>query len=124
MIGIMELYQTIPILEEALRRRVCSVCVDRNPDGTCDLDARHECVLFSRLPEIARAISSVHSDNVDDYVMAIRTNICSSCSHQDANGFCLEREQVRCALDRYLSPIIDTIEEINGVMLQPGRLLE
>jgi len=63
----LEQYQTV--LEEMLRRRVCSVCVDRNVDGSCDLDAQRECVLFDRLPQVARSISRVHSDKMDDYCL-------------------------------------------------------
>ena len=118
-----EQYQLLPVLEEALRRRVCSVCIDRNVDGTCDLEERHECVLFDRLPQIAQSISRVRSDKVDDYVVAIRKNICDSCIHQNADGSCEVRDEVRCTLDRYLIPIIDVIEEVRGVVLQPGKLL-
>jgi len=110
-------------MKEALRRRVCSVCVDRNANGSCEVEARHECVLFESLPQIAQTISRVHSDKIDDYVTAIRENICSCCIHQHIDGSCQQREQLRCALDRYLLPIVDTIEEVRGVLLQPGRLL-
>ena len=116
-------YRVLPVLEEALRRRVCTVCIDRNPDGTCAKEALHECVLFDRLPEITRSICRVQSDKIDVYIAAIRTNICASCLHQDLTGFCKEREEVRCALDRYLVPIIEAIEEVRGVVLEPGRLL-
>jgi len=120
---LMEQYQTLPILEEALRRRICSVCVDHNVDGSCDLDARHECVLFDRLPQVARSISRVHSDQLDDYITAMREDICSECFHQSLDGSCKERDEVRCALDRYLIPIVDAIEEVRGVILEPGKLL-
>ncbi len=120
---LMEQYQTLPILEEALRRRICSVCVDRNADGTCDLDSRHECTLFENLPQIAQSISRVHSDKMDDYITAMRVNVCAVCPHQEADGLCKLRDDVRCALDRYLLPIVEAIEEVRGVTLKPGRLL-
>lgn len=116
-------YQMMPVLEEALRRRVCSICVDRNPDGTCDVKARHDCALVENLPQITRSISRVHSDNMDEYINAIRENICAECPHQHLDGSCNERDEVRCALDRYLLPIIEVIEEVRGVVLKPGRLL-
>ena len=118
-----ETYQLLPAFEAALRHRVCSVCIDCNVDGTCDRDALHECTLFNRLPEIAQSISEVHSDRADDYVRALEQSVCASCTHQDKEGFCKEREEVRCALARYLGPIVETIEEIRSVLLTPGRLL-
>ena len=122
-LSLAEEYRILPVLEEALRRRVCTVCVDRNVDGTCDKEARHDCTLFDRLPEIARTICRVRSDNIEDYVAAIRGNICASCLHQNLEGFCKEREEIRCALDASLLPIIDAIEEVRAVILEPGRLL-
>lgn len=108
----------IPILEDALRRRICSVCIDRNVDGTCSLRENQECQLFSYFPRVAQAVASVRSEYIDDYVAAIRENICASCEHQDASGFCKEREEVRCVLDRYLMLIVDCIEEVLGVTLK------
>ena len=110
-------------LEAALRLRICSVCVDRNVDGTCDVDAAGECILFDRLPQIARSISRVHSDKMDDYITAMRGDICMECCNQRLDGTCKERDEVRCTLDRYLLPIIETIEEVRGVVLEPGKLL-
>ena len=113
----------LPILEEALRRRICTVCVDRNVDGTCSLDVRHECGLFDRFPKVAQSISRVHSDNIDDYITAIREDVCADCPNQDPEGLCKLREEVRCVLDRYLLLIVDAIEEARGVILKQGRLL-
>ena len=110
-------------LEEALRRRVCSVCIDRNVDGTCNLNARHECALFERLPQIASAVLRVQSDTIDDYIAIIREEVCNHCPNQDESGFCHVREEVRCALDRYLLLIVDAVEEAREPILKGGRPL-
>ena len=52
-----EQYQLLPVLEDELRRRICSDCTDRNVDGTCSLNLRHECALFEKIPTIAQSIS-------------------------------------------------------------------
>lgn len=105
----------LPRLEEALRRRVCPVCVDRNVVGPCEVDARHDCSLFENLPRIARSIAQVHSDRMDEYVAAIRRDVCENCIHERLDGSCREREEIRCVLDRYLLPIVETIEEVIGI---------
>ena len=110
-------------LEEALRLRVCSVCIDRNVDGTCNLKARHECGLFERFPEIASALLQVQSDTIDDYIAVIRKEVCANCPNQDEGGFCHVREEVRCALDRYLLLIVDAVEEEREPILRGGRPL-
>ena len=116
--------QSLAVLEAALRRKICGVCgvyMDRNVDGTCSLNESNECVLFAKLPGIAQAISRVHSDLMDDYVTAIREDICSNCAEQH-EGLCKPRDEGRCVLDRHLLLIVDAIEEARGVTLQPSRL--
>ena len=108
-------------LEAALQRTICRVCIDRNVDGTCSLNARHECALFERFPQIARAILRVQSNHVDDYITAIREDICHDCVNQDEAGFCRVREEVRCVLDRYLLLIIDVIEGAREPIVSRGR---
>ena len=107
---LLEYDQVIPILEDLLRRRVCSICPDRNLDRSCDLDSRHECVLFERLPSIAQTISRIRSEEIEHYVTAIQENVCAQCFHQRLDGSCQQREEHRCALDRHMVPIIWAIE--------------
>jgi hypothetical protein len=70
--------------------------------------------LFRLFPQVARAIQSTHSDDIRDYIAAIRAEVCSVCRDQEADGTCERREQVCCALDAYLIPIVEAIEEATG----------
>jgi hypothetical protein len=72
------------------------------------------CALFRLFPQVADAIQSTRSDDIRDYVQAIRARVCSICRDQAADGVCESRQQVRCALDAYLVLIVDTIEEATG----------
>ncbi|MBI2680868.1 MAG: hypothetical protein HYX25_07665 [Candidatus Solibacter usitatus] len=101
-------------LEKILRSRVCSVCTDRLEDGTCGLEEPEDCALFRLLPQAARAIQSTDSDDIRDYVRAIRDNVCVICRNSLEDGSCETREQVRCALDAYLVLIVGAIEEATG----------
>jgi len=98
-------------LETIIRDQICRVCSDRNEDGTCGLPDPGRCALFRMFPQVARAIQSIHSDDIRDYVQAIRDQVCSVCEAQDADGSCETRENVACALDAYLLLIVDAIEE-------------
>ena len=111
-------------LEDAIRQRICSVCVDRNTGGNCALDASSECALFDSFPRIVQAVSGVQSELIDDYVAAIRSTVCSECVNQDRNGICNVREEVRCALDRYLLLIVEAIEEVQGIAIKRGASLQ
>lgn len=105
---------TLEQLEAIVRERICRVCTDRKVDGTCGLEDPSTCALFRLFPQVARAVQSVQSDDIRDYIRAIRAQVCSSCDEQDSDGECESRKQVQCALDAYLLPVIDAIEESTG----------
>jgi len=101
-------------IETILRARICSVCSDRKVDGTCGLEHPADCALFRLFPEVAGAILSTDSNDIQDYVTAIREKVCSICCDQAADGSCETRREVRCALDAYLVLIVEAIEEATG----------
>lgn len=101
-------------VESIVRDKICRVCSDRTADGNCGLEQPSACALFRLFPEVAKAIGSVQSDDVNDYIQAIRQGVCSVCNDQMADGRCETRSHVQCALDAYLLLIVDVIEEATG----------
>jgi hypothetical protein len=101
-------------LEEIVRRRLCAVCTDRTDDGECGREHPESCALFRLFPQVARAILATSSDDIRDYVDAIRRDVCSICMEQAADGNCEVRDEVQCALDAYLIPVVEAIEEATG----------
>jgi len=101
-------------IEVIVRNRLCKVCTSRTVDGTCGLEKPSSCALFRFFPQVARAIDSVDSDDIHEYIEAIRRQVCSLCADQDATGYCETRQQVQCALDAYLLLVVDAIEEATG----------
>ncbi|MBI2817325.1 MAG: hypothetical protein HYX72_10325 [Acidobacteria bacterium] len=102
-------FRTVSKLEEALRERICGVCIDRLEGGACETT----CTLFEKLPQVAVSIARVKSTRMEDYVNAIRDDICAKCTEQ-IEDFCASREEGRCVLDRYLPIIVNVIEETQG----------
>lgn len=105
---------TLAELEAMVRDRICGVCTDRKMDGTCGLEVPGHCALFRLFPEVAGAIQSTNSENIEDYINAIRRGVCSVCEEQASDGTCGQREEVQCALDAYLLLIVEVIEETTG----------
>src|ERR1035441_2312966 len=101
-------------LEAIVRNRICGVCTERTTDGQCGLEEPSSCALFRLFPQVAQAIQSVKSDDIHQYIEAIRRNVCSVCSEQASDGSCETRQEVRCALDAYLLLVVDAIEEATG----------
>ena len=109
-------------LETIVRDRICGVCSDRTVDGNCGLEQPSACALFRLFPQVAKAIQSVHSNDIADYIQAIRANVCSVCNEQTPDGSCEMRHRVQCALDAYLLLIVDVIEEATGQKFDRGGL--
>ena len=101
-------------VEIIVRDKICRVCSDRTADGNCGLEQPSACALFRLFPEVAKAIESVQSDDINDYIQAIRQGVCSVCNDQMSDGSCDVRSQVQCALDAYLLLVVDAIEESTG----------
>jgi hypothetical protein len=101
-------------LEAIVRNRICGVCTDRTSDGECALEEPSSCALFRLFPQVAQAIQSVNSDDIHQYIEAIRKNVCSVCADEASDGSCEKREEVRCSLDAYLLLVVDAIEEATG----------
>jgi hypothetical protein len=105
---------SIAELEAMIRRRICSVCTERTAEGQCGLDEPSTCALFRLFPQVAQAIRSVSSDDIQDYIRAIRGQVCSVCYGQAPDGSCETRQLIRCSLDAYLLLVVDAIEEAAG----------
>ena len=106
-------------LETIVRDKICRVCSDRTETGDCGLEQPSACALFRLFPQVAKAIQSVNSDDIQDYIQAIRNGVCSICQDQMSNGACDTRQQVKCSLDSYLLLIVDAIEEATGRKFNP-----
>jgi len=101
-------------LESIIRNRICQVCTARTVEGECGLEEPSSCALFRLFPQVAQAIQSVKSDDIQQYIDAIRRNVCSVCADQAHDGSCETRQQVQCSLDAYLLLVVDAIEEATG----------
>lgn len=99
---------------EALRRRVCAVCLDGKDDGACGLTAGATCAVEQHLPRIVEAVLDVRTRRDDAYAAAIEARVCSHCSDRDAFGLCQLRRDGRCALAVYVPLIVEAIEEVES----------
>lgn len=97
--------------KDAIRSRVCSVCLDQKDDGACGL-GRRTCALEAHLPGIVEAVLAVESDRMADYESAIRALVCSDCGLEDERGRCRVRDRGECALDTYLYLVVEAVEQV------------
>jgi hypothetical protein len=101
---------------EAVRRRVCSVCIDgvfedQHKFVRCGLPADRTCPIELYLPQVVDLVESIDSPRMDDYVKILRDKVCSMCE-QTKEGVCELRLKADCALDRYFMLVAEAIEEV------------
>ncbi len=99
-------------LEGRLKEVICAVCTDRGVGGTCNLQIVKECPMILHLPRLVEVVRSVHSPLMEDYVEKVRQDICSICENSWSDGVeCDVRSENHCAMDSYLLPIVQIIDD-------------
>lgn len=96
----------------AVKYKVCSTCIDSDGRGACRLNGEKPCALTLYFPKTIETILSVQSNKLEEYVRALRSNVCAACKHQSPNGTCLIRQHIDCGLDRYFPMIIEIVEDV------------
>ncbi len=101
-------------LEQKFREKICTVCIDRKPDGSCEHDALGTCTLMQKIPEAVEAISRIDSPDMAPYIEALRKKVCEHCLLRESSASCEQRDTDRCMLDSYLPLVVELIEEQFG----------
>jgi hypothetical protein len=97
----------------AIRKNICSICVDSTETGKCTLNEHENCALELYLPKIVEIVHSTQSEEMEDYVRSLRYGVCLDCRAQEEDGSCYLREDINCALDRYFPLIVETIQTVD-----------
>ncbi len=97
---------------EAIRRRVCAVCLDGADDGTCALAGPPACAIEEHLGRIVDAILDVRSRHDDAYAAAVEARVCTHCAQRDDLGLCRLRRDGRCTVSVYLPLVVEAIDEV------------
>ncbi len=100
------------LYREAIRRRVCAICLDGADDGACSLSGPLLCAIDEHLPRLVEAILDVRTRQDDAYAAAVEAKVCSHCSHRDSLGLCRLRRDGRCTVSVYLPLVVEAIDEV------------
>ena len=98
-------------IEAVLRKRICSVCIEAQPDGSCGLPAQYPCALFRHLDRVIHIVESTSSDSMAAYVEQMRGVICSNCRLDQVSGDCGRPDDQVCPLDIYYPLVVEIIEQ-------------
>ncbi|MBU1098286.1 MAG: hypothetical protein CVV23_02670 [Ignavibacteriae bacterium HGW-Ignavibacteriae-2] len=98
---------------KAIKENICSICVDSSEEGECILTEKEICAVEIYLPKIVELIHGSQTDNIFDLHLELRDKICSDCKTSKNKEHCHLRDDSNCALDRYFSIIVDTIQKVD-----------
>ena len=98
-------------IEEKLRRRICSVCSESQPDGSCGLPAQYPCTLFRQLDRVINLVTSAKAESMEAYTRRLREVVCSNCRLDLLSGDCGRPQDRICPLDIYFPQVVDIVEK-------------
>lgn len=97
---------------KAIRERICSFCLYHIHEGECTRPADDSCALDTHLDVLVRKVLDVEPvSEIEPYVASLRLDLCPNC-REDADGNCPMRDLAHCALDSYVIPVIEVIEDV------------
>ena len=99
---------------EAIRRRVCAVCLDGTDDARCALASSERCPLDELLKHLVDAIRDVQLRRDDAFAAAVEARVCAHCTERDAFGLCRSRRDGRCAVAVYLPLLVEAVLEVDA----------
>jgi len=105
---------------EAVRLGICRRCIEGDGAGNCHLPVGEACALVEFFPEIVHTVNAVQSELLEHHRDAVRSEICSHCSFQLPDGFCLKRKNQSCALDRFFPLVVEAITGVKKTTLHAG----
>lgn len=104
---------TMDAYAEAIRTKVCSVCIERTGRGICGLGAWDDCALNRYLNDVVIIVNSMHDAPLHERVQELHSVICVSC-RDNPDGLCKLRASLDCSLDQYFPLIVEAISDVNA----------
>ena len=97
---------------QAIREKVCVVCMHGDGKGNCNLPAVQQCALKVFFPDVVMNVVNARTDSYERSLDVMRRHVCILCDFQQSDMKCQLRDEQSCALDRYHPLIVDTIKSV------------
>ncbi len=97
-----------------IRSNVCKLCSKSDENGKCTAAPGTECVLELYLPQVTNALEAAHGGSVDDYLVSLRTEVCSICNEKDESGYCHVSDSFGCPLETFFRTVADAAVRLDA----------
>jgi len=98
---------------DGVRSSVCKSCSKSDANGRCLAAPGTECVLELYLPQVTKALESAHGGSVDEYMLALRTEVCSTCKFRDESGYCYTSDSFGCPLESFFQTVANAAVKLD-----------
>ncbi|MCF8267827.1 MAG: hypothetical protein K9I69_07060 [Ignavibacteriales bacterium] len=99
---------------EAIRKNVCSLCIDSDENGNCTLNEKERCAVELFLPKIIETIRKAETDDLTLQYRALKDHVCRECRVKEGSDKCYLKEDANCSLDRYYHIIVETVLQVDA----------
>jgi hypothetical protein len=103
---------------EEIRRRVCSVCVERPPGGPPCGPLGKPCGIELHLAQLIESVREVHSPLIEPYLEHNRHEVCETCVYHRDSRFC------PCPMDSLIVLLVEAVEEVERRRQERGPVEE
>lgn len=90
---------------DGIRSQVCKECSQSDENGKCIAGPGAECVLELYLPQVTKALEAAHGGSLEDYMVSLRTEVCSTCKFKGETGYCYTSDAFGCPLESFFQTI-------------------
>ncbi|HEY9167755.1 MAG TPA: hypothetical protein VIS48_16500 [Candidatus Kryptonia bacterium] len=90
---------------DSIRSSVCRACSKSDASGKCIASPGVECSLELYLPQVTKALESAHGGSVNEYMLSLRTEVCSVCKFKGETGYCYTSDSFGCPLESFFEMV-------------------
>lgn len=99
---------------DAIRSYVCKACSKSDENGKCNAAPGTECVLELYLPQVTKALEAAHGRGLEDFLVSLRTEICSVCKERDESGYCYTSDSFGCPLESFFQTVANAAVKLDA----------
>lgn len=99
---------------DSIRSSVCKLCSKSDENGKCIAAPGTECVLELYLPQVTKVLVASHGGSVDDYLVSLRTEVCTICKEKGESGYCYISDSFGCPLETFFRTVANTAVKLDA----------
>ncbi len=98
---------------DGIRSQVCKECSKSDENGKCIAGPGAECVLELYLPQVTKALETAHGGSREEYMLSLRSEVCSTCKYKGETGYCYTSDSFGCPLESFFETVANAAVKLD-----------